>query len=119
MGVRAWLRALRLLNLAQISRRPLRAALAMVSVAAGVSLLSAVVIESHSFTTTVAQVSRQLAGPTPLRVVGPSSHGGIDDHLAARLRQVPGVAAAVPVVRTVADARGARGHILVIALGGD
>ena len=119
MRVRALMRAVRLLNLSQIARRPLRAALAVVSVAAGVSLLSAVVIEEHSYTTTIAHVTRQLAGPTPLRVVSPSSHGGIDVGLAAKLRTVSGVAAAIPVVQTVADARGSRGHLLVIALGVD
>lgn len=119
MGLRAWLRVLRLLNLGQLRRRPLRAALAVVSVAAGVSLLSAVVTEQHSLTSSVSSVARQLAGPTPLRVVGPSSHGGLPDSTAPAIRAVPGVAAAVPVVRTVAEARGPRGHFYVVAVGAD
>ena len=119
MGLRAWTRVIRLLNLAQMRRRPTRTALAILSVAAGVSLLSAVVIEQHSLTTSVSQVTRQLAGPTPLRIIGPSSHGGLPDATAASVRNVPGVAAAVPVVRTVAEARGPRGHLYVVALGVD
>ena len=119
MGLRGWLRAIRLLNLAQMRRRRVRAALAVISVAAGVSLMSAVVIEQHSLTTSVSQVTRQLAGPTPLRVIGPSSHGGLPEGAAALVRRVPGVAAAVPVVRTVAEARGPRGHLYVVALGVD
>src|SRR5947209_7540349 len=119
MGLRAWLRVVRLLNLAQMRRRPLRTALAVLSVAAGVSLLSAVVIEQHSLTTSIDRVSRQLAGPTPLRVIGPSSHGGLPDSTAATVRAVPGVAAAVPTVRTVAEARGPRGHVYVVAVGVD
>jgi putative ABC transport system permease protein len=119
MGPSGWWRVIRLTNLAQIRRRPLRAALAVVSVAAGVSLCSAVAIEQHSFTASTREVARQLAGPTPLRVIGPSSHGGLPDTTAATIRAVPGVSAAVPVVRTVAEVRGPRAHVFVVALGVD
>lgn len=119
MRGRAWLRAVRLLNVAPLVRRPMRVSLAVVSVAAGATLLSAVVIEEQSLTTSVHDVARTLAGPTPLRVVGPSSHGGLDERMVARIRALPGVRAAVPMVQTVAWAQGRRSHRLVIALGVD
>lgn len=81
--------------------------------------MSAVFVTQHSVTVSVAQVSRSLAGPTPLRVVGPSNRGGLEESIVAKVRAVPGVKAAVPVVQTVAQAQGDRGKALVLALGVD
>lgn len=119
MRIQAWLRAIRLLNLSAIRRRKARAVLAAAACAAGVALVSAVYVTQHSVNVSVAQVSRSLAGPTPLRVVGPSNRGGLEESIVATVRAVPGVRAAVPVVQTVAQAQGQRGKALVLALGVD
>ena len=115
----SWLRAVRLLNLQALRRRKARAALAAFACAAGVALVSAVFVTQHSVNVSVAQVSRALAGPTPLRIVGPNNRGGLEEGIVAKVRAVPGVQAAVPVVQTVAQAQGRRGKVLVLALGVD
>jgi len=113
------LRLLRLLNLTPLLRRPLRVGLAVIAIGAGASLLCAVLVEEHSFNASVQAVEKKLAGPTPLRIVGPSSRGGIPDELVTTVRRVDGVQAAVPVVETVVRAGGPRGTTHVLALGVD
>lgn len=119
MRFTARLRLLRLLNFAPLVRRPLRAALTVIAIGAGASLLCAVLVESHSFTASINEVSSKLAGPTPLRVVGPSSRGGLSDDVVSTVRGVQGVRAAVPVVETVVRASGPRGTTQLLALGVD
>ena len=96
-------KVIRLLNLRHLRRQPLRTALAAVSVAAGVALLVAVLTEGASYTASLSGFSRQLAGPTPLRIVGADNHGGLDQSVLSRVSETPGVAAAVPVVQTIAQ----------------
>lgn len=89
------------LNLRQARRRPLRAALAILSVAAGVSLGVSVVIMTSSVSASLHSFGRQLAGPAPLRIVGATSNGGIADSVLDTVAGTPGVATAVPLVQVV------------------
>jgi putative ABC transport system permease protein len=113
-------RAIRLLNFRHVRRQPLRTTLAVVAIAAGTALATAVVIESQSFSASITGFARRLGGPTPLRIVGADTHGGIDQAVVAKAAAVPGVAAAVPVVQAVTYAEGADGtKVAVVALGID
>jgi putative ABC transport system permease protein len=89
------------LNLRQVRRRPLRAILAIISIAAGASLGVSVVVMTASVSTTLHDFGRQLAGPAPLRVVGATSNGGIDQSVLSTVKKTPGVRAAVPLVQVV------------------
>lgn len=113
-------RVVRMLHLRRLREQPLRTGLAVVAIAAGVSLSVAVGVASTSVRGSLGRFGRSVAGAAPLRVMGPVSHGGLDEGVAARLARVRGVAAAVPVVQTVAvvvDRTGAT--IPVLAIGVD
>ncbi|HVX69240.1 MAG TPA: FtsX-like permease family protein [Mycobacteriales bacterium] len=89
------------LNLRQLRRRPLRAVLAVISIAAGASLGVSVVVMTSSVSTTLHDFGRQLAGPAPLRIVGATSNGGIDESVVSAVAGTPGVKTAVPLVQVV------------------
>lgn len=96
-------RVVRLLNIRYLRRHPLRTLLAALSVAAGTSILVAVLTEETTYQASLSALTRALAGPTPLRIVGADSHGGIDSSIVPKVAGTAGVAAAVPVVQTVAQ----------------
>jgi putative ABC transport system permease protein len=104
------MRAVRLLNLRRVRRQPLRAVITVVAVGAGVSLAISIVVVSNSLTAGFENLSRSLAGPTPLRVVGATVRGGIDESVVGAVRTTPGVAAAVPTVQAVTMAQDGKGH---------
>jgi len=111
---------LRLLHLRHVRRQPLRSSIAVVALAAGVSLAVGIFIAAQSVTTSLAHFGRQLGGPAPLRVVGADSHGGLDEGLTAKVAAVPGVAQAVPAIQTVTIAERPDGSQLrVLAMGID
>jgi putative ABC transport system permease protein len=89
------------LNLRQVRRRPLRAALAILSVAAGASLGVSVFVMTSSVSTSFHAFGRQLAGPAALRVVGATSTGGIAPDVLPAVERTPGVKTAVPLVQVV------------------
>jgi putative ABC transport system permease protein len=89
------------LNLRQVRRRPLRAVLAVISIAAGASLGVSVLIMTASVSASVHSFGRQLAGPAPLRVVGATSSGGIADSVLPVVAHTEGVQTAVPLVQVV------------------
>jgi len=114
------IRTVRLLNLRRLRRQPLRALLAVAAMAAGVTLAVTVLVVRDSVTTSFTRLGRSLAGPAPLRVVGPLSRGGLDERVVPRVEGVDGVAAAVPVVQAVTYAEQPGGSkALVLALGVD
>lgn len=92
------------LNLRQVRRRPLRALLAIISIAAGASLGVSVVVLTSSISTTLHSFGRQLAGPAPLRVVGATSNGGLADSVLPVVAHTPGVRTAIPLVQVVSYA---------------
>jgi putative ABC transport system permease protein len=95
------IRAARLLNLRRVKRQPLRVVLAVLAVGAGVSLAMAIFVVTSSMSSSFARFGRSIAGPAPLRVVGATSRGGLDERVLASVDRTPGVAAAVPVVQAV------------------
>lgn len=111
--------AIRLLNLRRLGRQPLRSGLAVVAVAAGVSLTVAVLVAAGSLTSGLSRFNRRLAGPAPLRVIGAPVRGGLAQGMVGQVAAVPGVAAAVPVVQAVTIARGPGLTQYVVALGVD
>src|SRR3954447_6407643 len=119
MRLRPGLRAFLLLNLAPMARRKARALLAVIAISAGVALLSGVFTAERSTTASLHSVARTMAGPTPLRVSGPTSHGGLAEEVVTTIRAVPGVAAAVPVVQAITEVQSPHGKSFVLALGVD
>ncbi|MDQ1373553.1 MAG: putative transport system permease protein [Actinomycetota bacterium] len=112
--------AIRLLNLRRVRRQPLRAAIAVIAVAAGVALAVSIQVVSGSLNASFDAFSRSIAGPTPLRVVGATVRGGIDQSVIAKVRAVPDVAAAIPMVQAVVMAEDSRGHqVPIVAFGVD
>src|SRR3954454_8642436 len=113
------LRVFLLLNLAPMARRKARALLAVIAISAGVALLSGVFTAERSTTASLQSVARTMTGPTPLRVSGPTSHGGLAEEVVTTIRAVPGVAAAVPVVQAITEVQSPHGKSFVLALGVD
>lgn len=114
------IRALRLLYLRSLARLQLRTIMAVVAVAAGSSLALSVVVVRSSVSWSLASVGTRLAGPAPLRVVGATSAGGLEQGVEDVVARTPGVAAAVPVVQVSTVVHTAGGHNrFVVALGVD
>src|SRR3954447_12801836 len=114
------MKVIRILALRRLVRQPLRAIIAVISVAAGVSLAIALVIVVGSLTTSVHDHGRALSGPTPLRVIGATARGGLDQKYIDVVEHVDGVEAAVPMVQAVALVEDAQRHESpVLALGID
>lgn len=110
----------RWLHLRQLRRQPLRVVLAVVALAAGVSLVTGVIIEVASFKAATTRFGRATAGAAPVRVVGAMARGGIDEAVVDRVGATSGVAAAAPVIQAVAMAgRPGRPEEFVVALGVD
>ena len=95
------MKLVRLLALRHLRRHPLRAVLAMVGVAAGTALAVCVLVVQSSVGQSVEDFGRRLAGPSDIRVVGNLRRGGLDPDVVAKVADVEGVAAAVPVVQGV------------------
>ena len=111
---------IRLVHLRYLMRAPLRTALAILAIGAATSLALAVAVVQHSFDSSVAGFFKTVAGPAPLRVVGPEIRGGLSDATVAKVRSIPGVAAAVPMVQAVTLAQRSDGlSAPVTALGVD
>lgn len=77
-------------------RRPLRAALSVCGIAAGVALAFAVAANNESLAGGAAERERGLAGRATLEVVALGTRG-IDQAVARRIERVPGVAASAPL----------------------
>lgn len=95
------MRLVRLLGLRRLRLRPLRAALAVLAVAAGSAMAVSVFVVQSSASTSVTQFARSLSGPTELRVVGAIRRGGIEPSVVAAVASTDGVASAVPLVQGV------------------
>jgi putative ABC transport system permease protein len=115
----ATLSVLRIINLRAIRRHILRALLAAVSLGGGVAVVVAVMIEATSVSTAIDDVGYKIAGPTPLRIVGAASRGGVGPEAIQAARAVPGISAVVPVIRAVTMLRTGDRESFVLALGID
>jgi putative ABC transport system permease protein len=111
---------LQLLHVRHFRRRPMRAVLAALSLAAGVALAVSILVVQTSVDRSVTAFGRTLAGPAPLRVIGPVSRGGLDAGVVDTIRSVDGLGTAVPLVQavTLADSPDG-GSELVTAIGAD
>lgn len=114
------MRTVRLLNLRRVRRQPLRAVIAVIAVAAGVTLAVSVQVVTASLNASFHEFGRSVAGPTPLRIVGAMVRGGIDQSVVAKVQSTPGVEATIPLVQTVAMAEDGAGHQTpIVAFGVD
>lgn len=115
----ATLSVFRIINLRAIRRHTLRALLAAISLGGGVAIVVAVMIETSSVRTAIDDVGYRIAGPTPLRIVGEATLGGLGPAVLDTARTVPGVSALVPVIRATTLVRDRGGETTVLALGID
>ena len=112
--------SVRWLYLRRLRSQPLRTFLTVVAIAAGVGVTVGVLIARSSLDDATLGFSRAVAGPATLRVEGPVDHGGLDEGVAERVAQVPGVRTAVPLVIGVTQATDSSGkHLLIATLGMD
>ena len=115
----ATLSVVRIINLRAIRRHTLRALLAAISLGGGVAIVVAVMIETSSVRTAIDDVGYRIAGPTPLRIVGEATLGGIGPEVVDTARKVPGVSVLVPVIRATTLVRDGDRETTVLALGLD
>src|SRR5687768_10381066 len=95
------LRMFRLMHLRWFKRQPARAVLAVAAVAAGVAITVSSGVLLTSIEGTVRDVMSDLAGPAPIRVVGPLSRAGLDEAVAPKVERLEGVRSVVPIVQAV------------------
>lgn len=113
-------RAIRLLHLRRLRRQPLRSALALVAISAGISMTVAVAVARTSFHRSLASFRTDLTGAATLQVTGPIGRGGLDDRVVTRVAAVPGVRTAAPVIVAVTQVAATDGRdLLVAAVGAD
>jgi putative ABC transport system permease protein len=92
--------------------------LAVVGIAAGVALLFASQVASSSLQSSLAQLSRGIAGRATLQLQARDPHG-LPEGMLGRVRELPGVADAAPVLEAGANAIGPRGGRAVELIGAD
>jgi putative ABC transport system permease protein len=108
------------MHLRQLRRQPLRAALAVLAIGAGVTLTVAVLVARSSLDRSFTTYNSAIAGPASLRVVSRFDHGGIDASTLTAIEKVDGVQAAVPLVLTVTQVINEHGDDeLVAVIGAD
>ena len=102
----------------RVRARLLQECFAVAGIAAGVALLFASQIASESLSSSVAQLSRGILGDATLQLLARAPQG-FDERLLARVREIPGVRVAAPLLEASADARGPRGSRSVELVGAD
>jgi putative ABC transport system permease protein len=114
-------RVIRLLALRRLRLQPLRGLLAAAVVGGGTSLVVTILVLGGSLTASVNEAARNLAGPAPLRVLGPVQRGGLDEADIARVAGTDGVEAVVPLIQSISvvDRRGDGDELPVTVLGFD
>ncbi len=114
---------LRLFNIGELIRHPGRTVMSTAVMAVSASLLVAVLSISGSVTGSVDRLTQGLAGAAELEITG-ITDAGFEQSLLARISATPGVATAVPMLRTTLGAGPDRAMLVgadanVAALGGD
>lgn len=89
---------IRWLSWRQARTQPGRTLLALLGVAVGVATFVSIQVASESVLGAFRATVESLVGRTSLQVRGDS--GGFDERIILRVRKVPGVRAAAPVVQT-------------------
>jgi putative ABC transport system permease protein len=90
--------------------------LAVVGIAAGVALLFASQVSSQSLQSSVGQLSRGIVGSATLQLLARDPHGFPESTL-ARVREIPGVRAAAPLLEASANAVGPAGSESIELIG--
>jgi putative ABC transport system permease protein len=109
-----------LMHLRALKRQPLRAALAVIAIAAGVTLTIAVFVAQSSLTKSFEAYNSAVGGPATLRVSSRFDHGGIDASIIDAVSKVDGVQTAVPLVLAVTQIADGAGHDkFIAAIGAD
>jgi putative ABC transport system permease protein len=103
---------LRLVTLPYLQQNPLRTVLTIVGVAFGVAMLVAIRVTNISTLRAFTETVEAIGGRTQLQVVGEVA--GLDQSLYPRVRSLPGLAAAVPVVTGYATAEAWAGEVLIV-----
>lgn len=111
------------LNVLALYRARLRARLwqesfAIVGIAAGVALLFASQVATSSLKGSVGRLSRGIAGHATLQIQARDPHG-FSERMLRRVRELPGVAVAAPVLEVDASAFGPNGRSPVEIVGAD
>jgi putative ABC transport system permease protein len=102
----------------RLRSRLLQECFAIAGIAAGVALLFASQVSSSSLQSSVAQLSRGIAGHATLQLLARGPQGFPASEL-ARVRQIPGVHVAAPLLEVGANASGPRGSESVELVGAD
>jgi putative ABC transport system permease protein len=102
----------------RLRSRLLQECFAIAGIAAGVALLFASQVSSSSLQSSVAQLSRGIAGHATLQLLARGPQGFPASDL-ARVRQIPGVRIAAPLLEAGANAIGPRGSESVELVGAD
>jgi putative ABC transport system permease protein len=103
---------------ARLRARVVQESFAIVGIAAGVALLFASQVSSSSMQSSVAGLSRGIAGEATLQLMARDPHG-FPQALLARVRQIPGVRVAAPLLEAGANVSGPRGSESVELVGAD
>jgi putative ABC transport system permease protein len=114
---------MRFANVLHLYRVRLRARLlqecfAVVGIAAGVGLLFASQVASSSLSSSVGQLNRGVVGRASLQLTARDAHG-FDEALVERVRKLPGVRVAAPLLEVSANASGPKGSESVELVGAD
>jgi putative ABC transport system permease protein len=91
---------------------------ALIGIAAGVALLFASQVASQSLSSSVAQLSHGIVGNASLQLLARDPHG-MPESLLAKVRVIPGVRVAAPLLEASADATGPNGSASVELVGAD
>ncbi|HYM45568.1 MAG TPA: FtsX-like permease family protein [Solirubrobacteraceae bacterium] len=102
----------------RLRARFLQECFAIVGIAAGVALLFASQVSSSSLQSSVAQLSRGIAGNATLQLLARDPHGFPEGTLAL-VRDIHGVRVAAPVLESGANATGPKGSESVELIGAD
>jgi putative ABC transport system permease protein len=102
----------------RLRARLLQECFAIVGIAAGVALLFASQVATSSLSSSVAQLSQGIVGNATLQLLARDPHG-FEAGMLARVRAIPGVRAAAPLLEASTQASGPRGSESVELVGVD
>ncbi|MGH2853613.1 MAG: FtsX-like permease family protein [Solirubrobacteraceae bacterium] len=102
----------------RLRARLVQECLAIVGIAAGVALLFASQVSSSSLQSSVGELTHGIAGRATLQLLARDPHG-FPESMVGRVRRIPGVRKAAPLLEASANALGPRGGESVELVGAD
>jgi len=102
----------------RLRARLVQECLAVLGIAAGVALLFASQVSSTSLQSSVSQLSRGIVGDARLQLIARDPHG-FPQSMLARVRAIPGVRVAAPLLEAQAEAIGPHGRESIQLIGAD